>query len=243
MVWATTPLKPTAGARTFRMVDDEHDVEVFERIPWDSLPTGQDRRWLAYLVSAVVVVAAVGVSIGRSTASPPVTTPTTVSPSTAVTPIVAAPPETVSVATTPAATWSEADLMALPAPTLEVSAAALAEWFVVDHFTRGDGDAGRSFVEWAETWEVEWSGATSVDVTVLMRRLAALGDDPYQRIPAEAWLVTAELTDEGWGVVAGPRPTPVPEVSMSSLETGPTRTWTDGAGLEWDVGSETSPAP
>lgn len=217
-------------------MDDERDVEVFERIPWESLQTKPDRRWTVYLASGVLVLGAIGVSVGRqmSAPTPPaMSTPSVPAATTvAVPPPVTEPPPT----STTAPLWSEADLMALPAATLEIPALARAEWFVSDYFTR-DGEEERSFVEWVRAESIEWVAESTAEVSVLVRRLAASGDDPYTRLPTELWLVTMELSDEGWEVAAGPRAGAPPQVADA-----PDRDeeWTDDAGLTWAVaGSDT----
>lgn len=217
-------MKREVGWRTFALVDaDEQDVEVFERIPWESLEKPQDRRWVFYLVAAAVVMGAVGVTVGRGMSTPPsvpVPTEATVSaPTSSSGPV----PSTIPVAAAPdiPTTWSEADLMAVPGETLEDAAAALAEWYVVDYFTRSGADAeGRSFVEWSAVVAKHWRSASALELTVVLRRLAARGDEPYTKVPAEGWLVTAELVDQGWVVVEGPvAVTPLePVVDMAPLD-------------------------
>ena len=259
------PLEAGPEAPYVRGVDsDEGDVEIFERIPWDALEKPRDRRWIVYLVAAAVVMGAIGVSVGRGmiTVGP---SPTT-APSVPQTPDPTTPPDvTAPVATAPEipTTWTEADLMAVPAETLEDSAAVMAEWFIVDYFTRdgGNSDAGgRSFVEWAAVVDCKWVSSSVMELTVVVRRLAAEGNDPYQRIPVEGWQVTTELGDEGWVVVQGPVATaaPDPAVDLVPLD-GPVPAevaspgadgtahgameieggwivevdWTDAAGLDW----------
>lgn len=261
------PLEAGPAAPYVRSVDsDEGDVEIFERIPWDALERPQERRWIVYLVAAAVVMGAIGVSVGRGI---PVGPPsTTVSSVTSPAPEPTSPPDvTVPLEAAPEipTTWTEADLMAVPAETLEDSAAVMAEWFIVDYFTRdgGTSDAGgRSFVEWAAVVDRTWVSNSVMELTVVVRRLAAEGDDTYQRIPVEGWLVTAELGDEGWVVVQGPvaitapdpavdlvpldGPAPAEVVSPGGDETvrGAAEIddgwiveveWTDPAGLDWVI--------
>ncbi len=267
---AVDPLEPGPDGSYVRAVEEpreEHDVEVFERIPWEALEkSGPDHRWLAYLVAMVVVLGAVGISIGRGMAPSPVTSPAVTQAPTATIPVASdvheAPAPEPTAAPNQASVLSEADLMALPGDSLEAGAAAVAEWFVVDHFTREDGDGGRSFVDWARAGELTWLGATTIDVTVLIRRLAASGDDAYQRLPAEAWRVTTELIDDHWVVIHGPTPAQAPTLDVSlpapegdvpdrvasSVEDGTITgaaqvegrwsvelQWTDDAGLTWTV--------
>jgi hypothetical protein len=246
---------------------DEHGLEVFERIPWESLEKPPDRRWALYLAAAAVVMGAVGLTVGRGMATPP-PVPTSTLPMTTLAPVTSLPrfgPTTVPVASAPdiPATWSEADLMAVPAQDLEDGAAALAEWYIVDYFTRdGSGADGRSFVEWSAVLDKQWLTASALEHTVVVRRLAAEGDEPYARIPTEAWHVTTELVDDGWVVVEGPveATSREPIVDLASLEgslppevagrldeadaLGAVEVagrwlvevdWTDAAGLNWVV--------
>lgn len=212
------------------MDTEDNDVEVFERIPWEALEKPQDRRWALYLGAAALVMGAVGVTVGRGMATPtPV--PVTEAPETTLA-VATTIPTTVPAVALPDTTWSEADLMAVPAETLEDSAAALAEWYVVDYFTRSGADGqGRSFVEWSAVVAREWLAASTLELTVVLRRLAAEGDESYIRVPTEGWLVTTELGDQGWVVVGGPMPVapPEPVVEMPPLEVQ----WADAAGLEW----------
>lgn len=217
---------------------EDRDVEVFERIPWESLEQNHDRRWLGYLLAGAILLTAVGVTIGRGTAAP---APVTVTPGTSVAvspPTTGQPAEPVAVTTTSPALWEEADLMALPVASLELEAAAVAEWFVVDHFTRDEGSDGRSFVDWARAARLSWTDTTTAEVTVLIRRLAAAEEEPYQRLPLEGWKVTARLRDRGWVVVDGPMAVEASATEMA-LEggggSGEDATWTDGAGLTWEV--------
>lgn len=229
-----TLLNPCSRTDTFSGVDlresnEDGDVEVFERIPWDSLKPPPDRRWLAYLGAVGIVLAAVGVSIGRGM-SPGVNPPVATSIPAAVTTMVdpaeptepAEPlPETqpTVVDTELSGVWSEADLMAVPFSNLEASAAAVAEWFVVDWFTR-DGTAGnlngRSFVEWSGVSKVEWVTASRVEVTVVVKRLASVDDEPYTRLAAEAWVVNATIDRDEWLIDEGPVLAPTPQLAVET---------------------------
>jgi len=262
------PLEAGPAAPYVRHVEsDEGDVEIFERIPWDALEKPQERRWIVYLAAAAVVMGAIGVSVGRGmipVGSPPTTASSVTSPA----PEPTSPPDvTVPLAAAPEipTTWTEADLMAVPAETLEDSAAVMAEWFIVDYFTRdgGNSDAGeRSFVEWAAVVDRNWVSNSVMELTVVVRRLAAEADATYQRIPVEGWLVAAELGDEGWVVVQGPVAVPAPDPAVDLLPLdGPVPAevasgeadgtmrgaaeidggwivevdWTDSAGLDWVI--------
>lgn len=271
--WArrANPLEPVPAAPYVRAVEDQ-DVEVFERIPWEALEKQPDRRWMAYATAMAIVLGAVGITIGRGMATPQPEPPPEAMPPVVTTaparPVdaPAAPPEDPgAIGESPA--WSQADLMALPEASLETTAAVVAEWFVVDHFTREED--GRSFVDWAGVAELTWTGTTTIDATVIIRRLAALEDDPYQRLPAEAWQVTTELIDGSWAVTHGPVPVDPPALEASlpsydldvpaevaALVPGSTTgahevgdrwsvewQWTDDAGLTWTVTDWVEPPP
>lgn len=216
-------------------MDEERDVEVFERIPWESLEAKSDRRWMAYALAVVIVLGAVGVSLGRQMAAPPEAVSTTTAP-VSTTPETVAPAATVEVAAAPGppTTWSEADLMALPAETIETTAMAVAEWFVVDFFTRDDPEDDRSFVEWARAWQMEWETPTSARVTVLVRRLGATADEPYHRLGAEAWDVELELDEEDWSVASRPARGETPELVVRDTDAIGGE-WTDEAGVTWRI--------
>ena len=93
--------------------------------------------------------------------------------------------------------------MALPPPT-SVGGSRGGEWFIADHFT-ALGGRGPLYVEWVRA-RGGMDLTTTASVTVVTRRLAARGDDPYQRLDEEAWEVVTELTDDGWTVAAGRLP-------------------------------------
>lgn len=222
-------------------MDEEQDVEVFERIPWESLEEKTDRRWMAYALAGVVVLGAVGVSLGRQMSAGPEPVPTTAGPVSITLESEAVAPATtagVAAAPSPATTWSEADLMALPAETIETAAMAMAEWYVVDFFTRDDPQGDRSFVEWARASQVEWETPISARVTVLVRRLAAIAEEPYHRLEAEAWVVEMELDEEAWSVASGPFPGETPDLVLRSPDADGDRNageWTDDAGVTWPI--------
>jgi hypothetical protein len=127
--------------------------------------------------------------------------------------------------------------MALPPQSLEAGAAAVAEWYVVDFLTRDGSDDGRSFVEWARASEIDWPSPSAAEVTVLVRRLAARGDDPYQRLGTEAWVVRVDLEEKGWVVVPPPAPGEPPQLTTGTEATETAVEWTDAAGLVWQVGA------
>ena len=226
---------------------DDTEVEVFERIPWESLErAGGDRRWIAYLVTGVLVLGAVGVSLGRQITPVSTSVDSTVPPAVASSQPVAGPPAG-GVSLPPAGTttvpetglWSEADLMALADAPVEVTAASVAEWFIRDHFTRDGDDGERSFVEWVGTVGFTWTDPARAAVTVALVRLASEGEAEYRRLDPEGWEVHLELDEEGWMVVDGPFMAEGgrPRVVMSapgSTETAESE-WIDGAGLTWTV--------
>ena len=236
--------------RTFAAVEHpDRDVEVFERIPWESLERTRDLRWWIYVAAAALVMGAIGVTLGRGWApvepvpvvagdSVPATSTLSTSPSTMVSvpppvpdPTVAAPPSTI---------WSEADLMAVPEERLEAAAETVATWFLVERFTRDD-ETGRSFVEWAGALETRWVTTTTARVTMVVRRLAAEGEKAYVRVPDETWAVDLELGDTGWVVSNGPVAIEAAELTVD-LRRAQTATWTDPAGLQWDITEDpTSP--
>lgn len=237
------PLRLPASFRTFPTVDDERDVEVFERIPWESLEGKPDRRWLAYTVAGVLVLGAVGVSIGRQVSpapGPPITTlPAAV---TATEAPVASPPPTTAITAPAVTTWTEADLMALPAESVQTAAMATAEWYVVDYFTRDDPGGPRSFVEWARASEITWESPSEAWVKVLVRRLAADDGEDYRRLETEAWRVGMRLDDAGWSVLPTPMRMEAPVLApLEESGSSSTADWVDGAGVTWRVREAESP--
>lgn len=126
--------------------------------------------------------------------------------------------------------------MAVHPESLEAEAAAVAEWMAADYFTV-DGSSGwsehlaglfpagsplpkpdagyRSFVEWAQSIAVSESGPGQFTVTVIVRRLAAVDPDPYQRLPLEAVEVHMRWTDEGWSVLDLPARAPLPQLAQA----------------------------
>jgi hypothetical protein len=164
-------------------VDEEH----FDSIPWSALiPQTHDRPWLVYVAAGAVVALVVGVLAARSlrpaspAAGPAAETSTTVQPSAAL------------VTPTTVLSISEADLRAEiePAEGGRTAAAARAEWFVTDYYTR-DGAGGReaelagalgrpappavgeatTYVEWARAWETASEGDGRFRVLVAFRSI------------------------------------------------------------------------
>lgn len=264
-------MKPDGRARRFGLVEpDDRDTEIFERIPWEALEKDGQRRWWVYLGAAALLMGGIGVSIGRGIASPVAPSPVASTPADTTgaaqvtgEPIAPRPSMMPSTSVATRGTWAEADLMAAPVPALETAAASLAEWFVVDHFTR-DGsneEEGRSFVDWAGPIAFEWVEPGRAEVTVLIRRLATSGEGAYQRLPDEAWTVITSLDDADWKVVDGPYPAEAagPVIDIEPLEAAvPDQVvesagepvmaasrlgsdwvieveWVDDAGLSWPV--------
>lgn len=211
------------------MEPDDRDTEIFERIPWEALEKRGERRWWVYVVAAALFMGGLGVTIGRTTGPPtapadieseglvPITEPMTVEP----------PSTNTSTTIANSGTWAEADLLAAPVPALETAAASLAEWFVVDHFTRdgsggSGGISGRSFVDWAGPIGFEWVESGRAEVTILVRRLAVGDEGPYRRLPDEAWTMTLALDGTGWKIVDGPFPAepPAASVEIGDLDPG-----------------------
>lgn len=134
---------------------------------------------------------------------------------------------------------SEADLRAATPASVEWEAAVLAERLVVDFFTR-DGNGERSFVEWSRAMPPTWTVGNTVAVEVLVRRIVALGDEAYVRVPDEAWQVKLTLSGGQWSVSQGPRPAPG-SVEGLVVPEGETERWTDDAGLEWELAVPSQP--
>jgi hypothetical protein len=252
---------------------DDRDTEIFERIPWEALEKNAgERRWWVYLAAAALFMGGLGVTIGRSTVSPaeplrpdPPQSPMIIeSPEPTTSSVPSPSTTTIAAEETTEGTWAEADLMAAPVPALETAAASLAEWFIVDFFTRdGTGDEeGRSFVDWAGPIGLKWLDDARAEVTVLIRRLAAPGEGPYERLADEAWRIVLTLADAGWKVTDGPFPAQPPDAVVALEELGsdvPDRVqelasdqtvraaspmgsdwlvevdWTDVAGLHWPI--------
>jgi hypothetical protein len=235
---------------------DDTDVEVFERIPWESLENGGDRRWVAYLVAGALVLGAVGVSLGRQAVPTPApvvptaesTIPALGSSDGAAATSPAPAPSSTSAPVTEEGGWAEADLMALAEAPVELTGASVAEWFVTDHFTRDGDDGGRSFVEWAGVVAFSWLDVDRATATVAMVRLAAEGTGEYRRLPPEAWEVVLALDEDGWAVVDGPMMAEggSPRIEISTTDEARATVesrWVDGAGLEWPVREPSGGSP
>ncbi len=215
------------------------DDEQFERIPWDQLKMPPSPRGRAmYVAAAALVAAAVSATLARNLASSPALTSATFPTTTLASPAPALTTTPSSPSTTVAGPvlWTEADLMAVHPESLAAEAAAVAEWLVSDYFTvDGSGDlidslagvlpAGsplptpapgyRSFVEWVQAISVIESAPAEWAVTVLIRRLAAMDADPYERLPLQAVEVTMRWSDQGWSVMDVPAVTALPQLARA----------------------------
>ncbi len=221
------------------------DDERFEHIPWEQIaPTGSQKKLIPYAVAGAVLIAGLTATLVRDGGA---TTPVVPTPTTG-TSVTSAPVTSVSVtpatgalgaeaATTPTSTaltttgptttgagpqvWSEADLLAFPAESLEAEAAAMAEWLASDFFTVDggtqiaddlqrvfpDGSAlpvaasgARSFVEWARAVSVQETAPGLYEVLVVVRRLGATEGEGYRRIAPVGVVITIAWTEQGWSV-------------------------------------------
>jgi hypothetical protein len=215
-------------------MDYEGDApQEYEQIPWSHLVPVQKDRSMQLAVGAVAVVAVLLAGlflIRRNSPTPFVVAATTVAPTTAV---AAAPTTSQQVAATPPVApspipepqiLSEADLMAVLAPSrleLDLLAIARAELFVSDYFTI-DGDAGLaeriadglpdavalpetdgdriSYVEWARAVASRSTDPAGFVVTVWFRTLVGDEDGGFVRTPVRA--VDVELVVDQLGRLA-----------------------------------------
>lgn len=211
--------------------------EQFESIPWDALVTDRvdRRRWTALAAGAALVLAfSFGLSRLIWPVTPPASTETmpTVAPADEVTSLPSVPTLPAPAPPAQSGSLSEADLLALPAEDAGRRAAAYAAWFVAEYFTvdGGDGDrhqvrsllpagvevppadpAARSFVEGVEVVEVSSSDGLRHRVQLLVRSLAATGEEGYRRQPVRMVEVVVAVDEQGAAVVDLPRPLPVPQ--------------------------------
>ena len=224
---------------------DPRDGEEYEFIPWTQLAPPRrplPTRLAAWAAGAVLAVAVAwlgagllrtdpgGVTVALSGTDAPATTAAPTAPPsssslvetvpTVVTTEVGEAPEPID----DAVLYSEADLMAILPEEEQRAAAARAEWFVTDYFTRdgdqsgsqaddhlpegvveaqpaGDSSGGVSYVEWARATMVAPAGPARHEVTVTFRRLAGTDAASLHRLPVEAVLVTVVTTGDGEAVV------------------------------------------
>ncbi len=214
---------------------------VTEHIPWEQLTIQppKDRRMLWYGIAAgVLVVGLLAVVISRlgssgemqpvmPAAAPAAAVAQPAPPPAAPDPLAVAPaaaPAPVPVAAPLAerSLLSEADLMASGGDVSLRSAAAGAEWFVLEFFTLDPsepwlervtaasgmsipaaaapvppGEETVSYVEWTRARSVEQIGADRFRVSVLMRRMVARDGLVYRRLPAEEAVVEMTLEPDG----------------------------------------------
>lgn len=210
-------------------MEPERD-EVYERIPWESLEKrGGDRQWLVYAVAAALVLGALAYSFMRNqpTAPPPTVAAATTVPA----PTVAATADsTVSTALSTVSTIAgplvvaEADLYAVEPERLVDQASGHAEWFAVEYISR-DGSrtsddllasllpaglpvpeaprGAQVFVDWARAIATTQTGPVSFEVEVLVRSLAANGDEGFVRQDPRSVLVGIEIGADGLARVTG----------------------------------------
>ena len=227
----------------------EERQEVYERIPWETLEKrGPERQWLLIVVAGAVVAGALAYSFMQnrppSPAAPPVSAaaPTT-GPGAETAPVVAAPAAPVTTAPPPMLT-AEADLYAVDPQHLASRAAAHAEWFAVEYFSAdGSEESRRSlqammpagvplpeagegvqvFVDWVGALTVTESGSLSYSVEVVVRSLAAKGDEEFVRQPARVAAVDVVFGEDGQPrvlrppTVAAPVAHAGPEVTLAPL--------------------------
>ena len=204
---------------------------------------------IVYGLAGAVLIAGLTASVVGRPATPTdlVTTPTiatvaTAEATTLLTTVPEAPGGPASGAGVPAASeqsraWSEADLLAFPAESLALEAAALAEWLASDFFTIDGGTqitddltrafpAGsalpeapsgtRSFVEWARTVSVEESAPGRYRILVVVRRLAAAEGESYRRMAPVAVVIELLWTEGGWSATDLPALSDPPHLAQAS---------------------------
>lgn len=210
------------------MSDRSHDDEEFERIPWghlsSSAPTGPvNWRLVFYGLAGAIALAAITASIvSTARPTPPITTPAPVSTAAPTTPL--AP-------TTSVAPVSEADLMAIPEPSVAGEAAAWAETLTESYWgVDGSGVSSlapylppdsplpapaagqRVFVESARAVSVSQESPGTYRVVVRASLLSAIGTEEYQRLPARALAWTLRWEREGWRLLDLPEQIDVPRL-------------------------------
>ncbi|GBE23034.1 MAG TPA: hypothetical protein ENH00_06830 [Actinobacteria bacterium] len=220
---------------------DEHDAldEQLESIPWSELVVQQRPfpRWVAYVASGVLAMAALGVVVARALPSG-AQAPSEAAMSVVSTTPPVAPTVVPTVVSTTVPLYSEADLMALVPGSQEQLAAVRAEGFVRDYFGSGGrpdqvlgvvaalpdgaevpaGDGGVSYVEWASVFRVEPLGDSLYRVGVVFRMLAGPDTSTLNRLDPSAVDVVVQVdTEGGAGVVDLPMPTELPGTSKAAV--------------------------
>ncbi len=217
----------------FRFPQPEHDHhdEELEVAPWDSLvrPTQSSTGKWVVLAAVGFTVLAVAISAARAF-WPPVQSlpdPAVTQPADALEPtfepgLVSVPqPIPSPIDQSSAATIvTGADLLAIDPGEVDRAAAEMAEFAVVEFFTR-DGQGGihdpwadvavggtgvRSYVDSAHAIQVERTSPDRRRVTVVVRLLVAVDDGGYRRQDPRAVQVDTVLGDQGVMVVDLPRP-------------------------------------
>jgi len=218
----------------------EERQEVYERIPWETLEKrGPERQWLLIVVAGAVVAGALAYSFMQSRpaspAAPAASAAPTTSPGVATAPVAATPAAPTTTAPSPMLT-AEADLYAVDPEHLANRAAAHAEWFAVEYFSADGSEESRRtlqammpagvplpeagegvqvFVDWVGAQEVAESGPLSYSVEVVVRSLAARGDEEFVRQPARVAEVEVVFGDDGEPRVLRP-----PTVAAPAAHTG-----------------------
>jgi hypothetical protein len=215
-------------------MDDKRE-EIYERIPWETLEKpSNDRQWLVIGVAAAVVVGALAYSFVSNRTIPP--------PASADTPAMASLPESQApipapIAPVPTAPQvvAEADLFAVPPQRLADSAAAHAEWFVIEYLTADGTEEGQSvlrsllpadvplpvvpegtvvFVEWVRAVSIdEVGGPGQFSIDVLARYMIADDGQQYRRVQPEIFTVLVNSDDIGDHVLGPPQ--------VRTVEVGP----------------------
>jgi hypothetical protein len=236
----------------------DRETEEVERIPWAMLAEdieGPRRRWILQAAGMVVVAIVAGVIATQVIRRPSGTivdlTPAALAaadtaPSDPILPGAAtagepatsdagasmADADVVAAPLAEAQLYSEADLMAVLPEQPSLSAAARAEWFVVDFFGATGAGAvpglpsglpdpevgdGYSWVEWAKAIEAAPRPGGGFDVTVAFRTLTGSADEGYRKLPVRAVVVPVTIGEEGTAVVVDlPTPVEIPDAEAAT---------------------------
>jgi len=193
---------------------DRERNEVYERIPWETLERkGGDKQWWMIAVAGAIVLGALAYSFmsNRPIAVPLEPTADAVS-TIAAEPVGTVPPPPIPTPSSPTVV-AEADLYAIDPERLLDQATAHAEWFVAEYVgvdgseestatlgsllpagipTPAAPESTRVFVEWVRAVSVEEVAPLRYRIGVLVRSLAAQGEEAYRRLPP--MLATVEVT-------------------------------------------------
>jgi hypothetical protein len=210
---------------------DEERNEVYERIPWETLESkgGDRQRWMFALAGAIVLGAlAYSFMSGRPGTNPAQSTMAGIS-TLAQGSVAVVTPGTVPLAPVPETAApvlvAEADLYAVAPARIVEQATAHAEWFAAEYIGV-DGseesrlalaalmpvgvpeppppESTRVFVEWVRAMSVEELEAPDYRVTVLVRSLVAVGEEPYHRQAPFTVTVDVRVTEAGPQVMMPP---------------------------------------